>query len=142
MYCSINVYAVSSRMNIQQVEQPPVPVTKLLFKFPLHFTGLNPDRESDLQCKISYRTSCSALPSFCMPRVASSTAKQESKAACNRVRRVTVVLKLSIPKDLNSVRNSTPHLPWEGVHRSKKASSNKAEPFQFSLSPHLCGQYW
>lgn len=48
-------------MNIQQVEQAPAPITESLFEFPLHFTGLNPDRDPDLQGKTS-QGACSALP--------------------------------------------------------------------------------
>ena len=48
-------------MNIQQVEQPPAPITESLFKFPLHFTGLNIDRDSDLQCKTSHKTFSAVL---------------------------------------------------------------------------------
>lgn len=47
-------------MNIQQVEQAPAPITEPLFEFLLHFTGLNPDRGSDLQARTSQRA-CSAL---------------------------------------------------------------------------------
>lgn len=48
-------------MNIQEVEQPPAPITESLFKFPLHFTGLNTDRDPDLQCKTSRAASSAVL---------------------------------------------------------------------------------
>lgn len=70
-------------MNIQQVEQAPAPITESLFKFPLHFTGLNPDRDSDLQGKASHRT-CSALPQPVLARFMYPVWLQEDCAAEGR----------------------------------------------------------
>ena len=43
------------------VEQPPAPRTESLFKFSLHFTGLNTDRGSDLQCKRAHKPFAAVL---------------------------------------------------------------------------------
>lgn len=119
-------------MNIQQVEQAPAPITESLFEFPLHFTGLNPDRDSDLQGRTSHRT-CSALP---QPVPAGSVypgwlhrdcaregwgAGKEGWAPNGAER--TVPLKLSIMKGFSGRRNSTPCSPQESHCRNKKTIS-------------------
>lgn len=112
-------------MNIQQVEQAPAPITEPLFKFLLHFTGLNPDRGSDLQGKASHRA-CSALAQpvlagFVYPGIELGEAEVLWNWAGHQMeRKGTLPLKLSLMKDLSSTRNSTPCLPQERDCRDKK----------------------